>query len=176
MGARASNADRVNPARRSRFELVSTGDHGITRYPKAGWRVSLKRVVRVVIVVNRKERQKPRRAVLFSTDRQLEAATIYQDYKARFQIEFLFRDAKQFAGFSDCQARDQEAMPFHFNASVAPVNMARSMARLDLHLISLLRVDANLRYLYTGGPKHMLAKSISLTCRALTTREKPSHR
>ena len=31
--------------------------------------------------------------------------------------------------FSDCQARDQEAMHFHFNASVATVNLARIMAQ-----------------------------------------------
>ena len=91
----------------------------------------MKRVVRVVIVVNRKERKKPRRAVLFSTDTELEAATIFRYYKARFQIEFLFRDAKQFAGFSDCQARSKEALHFHFNASVATVNMARLMARQE---------------------------------------------
>ncbi len=124
-------AGRVNPERLNRFELVSTPDHGITLYTKAVWSVSLKRVLRVVIVVNRKEKKKPRRAVLFSTDTQLEASAIYQYYKARFQIEFLFRDAKQFAGFSDCQARDQEAMHFHFNASVTTVNMARILARQE---------------------------------------------
>jgi IS4 transposase len=61
----------------------------------------------------------------------LEASTIYQYYKARFQIEFLFRDAKQFAGLSDCQARNKEAMHFQFNASVATVNLARILARQE---------------------------------------------
>jgi|SRR5215207_3149487 len=124
-------AGRVNPERLHRFELVSTEDLGITLYTKAVWSVSLKRVVRVVIVVNRRERKKPRRAVLFSTDTELAASTIYRYYKARFQIEFLFRDAKQFAGFSDGQARDKKALHFQFNASVATVNMARLMARQE---------------------------------------------
>ncbi len=53
----------------------------------------------------------------------------FRFYKARFQIEFLFRDAKQFAGFSDCQARDQAALHFHFNASVTVVNVARLIAQ-----------------------------------------------
>jgi IS4 transposase len=88
-------------------------------------------VVRVVIVVNRREKKKPRRAVLFSTDTELEASTIYRYYKARFQIEFLLRDAKQFAGFSDGQARDKKALHFQFKASVATVNMARIMARQE---------------------------------------------
>jgi hypothetical protein len=52
-------------------------------------------------------------------------------YKARFQIEFIFRDAKQFAGFSDCQARDQAALHFHFNASVSAVNVARLIAQAE---------------------------------------------
>jgi IS4 transposase len=124
-------AGRVKLSRLNRFELVSTHDDFITLYTKAVWSVSLKRVVRVVIVVNRKERKKPRYAVLFSTDTELRAATIYCYYKARFQIEFLLRDAKQFAGFSDCQARDKKALHFHFNASVATVNMARIMARQE---------------------------------------------
>src|SRR5215210_6488156 len=124
-------AGRVTLERLNRFELVSTDDDFITLYTKAVWSVSLKRVVQVVIVVNRKEKKKPRRAVLFSTDTELSASTIYRYYKARFQIEFLFRDAKQYAGFSDCQARDREALHFHFNASITTVNMARILARQE---------------------------------------------
>lgn len=124
-------AGRVNLQHLNRFELVETADDFITLYTKAVWSISLKRVVRVVIVVNRKEKKRPRYAVLFSTDTGLEASTIYRYYKARFQIEFLFRDAKQYAGFSDCQARDQKALRFHFNASVTTVNMARIIARQE---------------------------------------------
>ena len=32
-------------------------------------------------------------------------------------IEFLFRDSKQFTGLADCQARDLTKLYFHFNAS-----------------------------------------------------------
>ncbi len=59
------------------------------------------------MVVNTKEKKKPRSGVLFSTDTELCAADIFRFYKARFAIEFIFRDAKGFAGFSDCQARDK---------------------------------------------------------------------
>jgi IS4 transposase len=48
--------------------------------------------------------------VLFSTDTELDALTLYRYYKARFQIEFLFRDAKQFTGLNDCQARSEPAL------------------------------------------------------------------
>jgi hypothetical protein len=40
-------------------------------------------------------------------------------YQARFQIEFLFRDAKQFTGLMACQARSEEALLKSFNASFA---------------------------------------------------------
>jgi hypothetical protein len=47
-------------------------------------------------------------------------------YQARFQIEFLFRDGKQFAGLNECQARNAEALDFHFNASLATVSATRA--------------------------------------------------
>ncbi len=111
-----------------RFEKLTTGEAHLTIYTLVVWSVRLKRAVRVVIVVN-KAKPTPRYAVLFSTDTELSASDIFRYYKARFQIEFLFRDAKQFAGFNDCQARDKEALHFHFNAAVATVNLARIMAR-----------------------------------------------
>ena len=57
-------------------------------------------------------------ALRFSTDTELDAESIYRYYKARFQIEFLFRDARQFTGLNDCQARRQDSLGFHFNASL----------------------------------------------------------
>ena len=113
----------------SRWELIATDGPHITLYTLGVWSVSLKRRIRAVVAVNRKEQEKPRYVVLFSTDTSLSATNIFRFYKARFQIEFIFRDAKQFAGFSDCQARDKEALHFHFNASVTVVNVARIMAQ-----------------------------------------------
>jgi hypothetical protein len=46
-------------------------------------------------------------------------------YKSRFQIEFIFRDAKQFTGLCDCQSRQQKALDFHFNTSLAALNIAK---------------------------------------------------
>jgi len=112
-----------------RFEKIATDEAHLTLFTGVVWSVSLKRPVRVVIVVSSKEKEKPRYVVLFSTDTELAARDIFRFYKARFQIEFIFRDAKQFAGFSDCQARDKEALQFHFNASVTLVNLARIMAQ-----------------------------------------------
>jgi hypothetical protein len=59
----------------------------------------------------------------------VDALTIYRYYKARVQIEFLFRDAKQFTGWIDCQARAQAKLNFHFNASLSAVTFAKLDAR-----------------------------------------------
>ena len=69
-------------------------------------------------------------ALLFSTDPDLDATEIYRYYKARFQIEFLFRDAKQFTGLSDCQARSKDPLHFHFNASMTTLNLIKMQDRL----------------------------------------------
>ncbi|MCD9459870.1 transposase [Marinibactrum halimedae] len=51
---------------------------------------------------------KKSKALLFSTDIRLDAMKIIQYYKARFQIEFLFHDAKQHTGLVDCQSRKKK--------------------------------------------------------------------
>jgi len=52
-------------------------------------------------------------------------STTYRFYKARFQIEFLFRDAKQFTGWTDCQSRQQHVLDFHLNASMTALNLIK---------------------------------------------------
>jgi hypothetical protein len=47
-------------------------------------------------------------------------------YAARFQIEFIFRDARQFTGLADCQARSPEALDSHVNASLMALNVAKA--------------------------------------------------
>ena len=61
----------------------------------------------------------------FCTDLELDPFSIYLYYKARFQIEFVFRDSKQFTGLADCQARDLTKLDFHFNASLTALNLAK---------------------------------------------------
>ncbi len=128
-GRRRKYDGKVNFTDLSRFAKIDTDESHLTLYTVVVWSVSLKRRIRVVIAVNSKDKEKPRYVVLFSTDTSVSATDIFRYYKVRFQIEFIFRDAKQFAGFSDCQARDKAALHFHFNASVAVVNLARIMAQ-----------------------------------------------
>ena len=110
----------------SRFEKVKTEDDDIMLYHQVLNHIQFQCNLRVVLVVDTKHNRK---AVLFSTDRHLDALTIYRYYKARFQIEFLFRDAKQFAGLTDCQARSQAKLNFHFHASLSAVTLAKLEAR-----------------------------------------------
>jgi IS4 transposase len=112
-----------------RFESANCQDADIHLYTAVVNSLSLQRTIRVVVVVNRKEPEKPRWAILFSTDTELSATDIYRFYKARFQLEFLFRDAKQFTGLVDCQARDEKALHFHFNAALSTVNLAKIEAQ-----------------------------------------------
>jgi putative transposase len=54
----------------------------------------------VVVLIKKEGNKKSRPTVLFSTDLDASADTIVKHYHARFQIEFNFRDARQFFGLS----------------------------------------------------------------------------
>jgi hypothetical protein len=108
------------------FEKVQTDDDHIVLSHQLLNHVQYQCNLRVVLVVDTIHH---RRAVLFSTDINLDALTIYRSYQARFQIEFLFRDAKQCTGFTDCQARSPAKLNVHFHASLSAVTRAKLDAR-----------------------------------------------
>lgn len=68
------------------------------------------------------------RKLYFSTDTQMKAMDVLDYYRTRFQIEFCYRDSKQFTGLTDCQSRDLNKLHFHFNASLTSVNLAKVKA------------------------------------------------
>jgi IS4 transposase len=90
---------------------------------------TFKRTLRIVYLV-REENGKTYTALLFSTDTNCPVLDILRFYKARFQIEFLFRDAKQHTGLCNCQSTRKEKLDFHFNASLAALNLPRLEDRL----------------------------------------------
>ena len=61
----------------------------------------------------------------FSTDLSLEALQVVGYYRLRYQQEFLIRDAKQFTGLSECQARSINKLEFHTNMALLGVNVAK---------------------------------------------------
>ena len=75
---------------------------------------------------NSNNKKKREYVTIFSTDINMEAQTIVTIYRARFQIEFLFRDAKQHTGLSDCQSTNKKALNFHFNISMIALNFAKA--------------------------------------------------
>jgi len=105
------------------------------------WSVSIGRTVRVVILDCIEDGKKTQtRKVFFSTDTSLKPMDIINIYTSRFQIEFLFRDSKQFMGLTHCQARNKEALGFAFNISLTSINVAREFARqnhMDLSIGSI---------------------------------------
>lgn len=124
-GAKRKYDGKVDLADPTRFEWVQEVQPGIDLYTKIVWHVSFKRNIRIAYLRDARKPNKSSYVVLFSTDLDQRAVDIYRFYKLRFQIEFIFRDAKQFTGLSDCQARDLKKLDFHFNASFTALNLAK---------------------------------------------------
>ena len=67
--------------------------------------------------------------LFFSNDLTLTGEEVLKCYRSRFQIEFCFRDAKQFSGLCDCQAREPWKLDYAFNASFTSLNVAKVMMK-----------------------------------------------
>ncbi len=107
---------------------------------------SLGRVVSLVIHIMPKGGHK----LYFSTDESMSGKDVIEYYRTRFQIEFNFRDAKQFAGLTDSQARSSAKLDFAYNASFAAVNVAKTVRRHfapDLSIGKLKSLMVNAYYL-----------------------------
>jgi hypothetical protein len=127
-GARRKYDGKVNFQTLSRFEDLGTREDAphLHLYTAVVWHKTLKRRLRLVVLLNRKDPAKPRFIVLGATDPDLNGHKLRDLYAARFQIEFLFRDSKQFTGLLDCQARAAAALDFHVNAALATLNLVRA--------------------------------------------------
>ena len=101
-------------------------DQNIILYQANVYSWSLKRNINVAYVEFLNQGQATiRYALYYSTDLNLHAKKIYRYYKVRFQIEFLFRDAKQFTGLSQCQARSENKIYFHVNIALTAIGVAK---------------------------------------------------
>lgn len=83
----------------------------------------------VIIVKTNLKTQKSGHAVLFSSDLELSHDQLIDDYSLRFQIEFNFRDAKQYWGFEDFMHVQQTAVHNAANLSLFMVNVAHVLLR-----------------------------------------------
>lgn len=90
------------------------------------WVKCLRRVVMLVAV----EYLRPDGSVqchklYFCTDSEKDWEWILERYSLRFQIEFLFRDAKQFTGLTHCQSTNQTKFQNHVNLALGAVSVAK---------------------------------------------------
>lgn len=154
-GCRRRYGDKVNLSDPSTFEFVCDLEGGMKLYTAFVWSVSLKRPLRLAYLF-KVHNGKSSYVVLFSTDITMDAHDIYRYYSARFQIEFIFRDARQFTGLADCQARNSDALDTHVNVSLFALNLAKATLRhnhpqsqaLSFSIASFKRVALNQHLLH----------------------------
>jgi len=99
-------------------------DNGLKLYSNILYSHSLKMKINVVVVEFVRS-DKIGHIILFSTDLGLVSEKILSHYQSRFQIEFIFRDAKQYTGMTHCQSRKSIAIENHVNASLTSLNLLK---------------------------------------------------
>ena len=124
--------NRLNPNMEHFTLCYENPEDGITMYEGIVNIKMFKRKAKCVIVHEKKKDGKIKAYTFFSTDISMEGTKIVKCYKLRFQIEFLFRDAKQFVGLSECQARSKEKLHTHINASLTTVSLAKAEHYLSI--------------------------------------------
>lgn len=124
-GRKRSNGGKVNwKDIENAFVFEGTTVQGDKMYSQVVWSAKWKIKIKIVYLL-REINGKIDYFLLGSTDIDLSADKILKYYQLRFQIEFLFRDAKQHLGLEDCQSTKKECLHFHFNATMMTLNLAR---------------------------------------------------
>ena len=109
----------------SKVEMLELEETSGKAYALKAWCRSFHRVVSLVI----HELPNGVRRLYFATDENMSGRDVVEYYTTRFQEEFCFRDAKQFLGLTDCQARDKRKLDFAFNSSFTALNVAKIMCK-----------------------------------------------
>lgn len=91
-----------------------------------------KRNVKLVVVHELRDDGSVKAARLIAcTDVDKDGGEVLFAYHSRFQIEILYRDAKQHLGLTHCQARSEDKIHFHLNASLTAVSLAKAAHHLE---------------------------------------------
>jgi hypothetical protein len=106
------------------FEWSATVDEEIDIYRAWVYSPAFKRAIQVVYLLKVTPTTSSY-VLLFCTDETLSAVDVYCYYKARFAIEFIFRDSKQYLGLTHCQARDTQKLEFHVNSVLLTLNLLK---------------------------------------------------
>jgi hypothetical protein len=113
---------------------VSDGEYRTETYQMTVFHKSFSDALNVVVVAKTHLKTGKRaHAVLFSTDRDLTADQIVDYYSFRFQIEFNFRDAKQYWGLDDFMNVKSVAVTKAVNLAFLMVNVSVVMLRPYRH-------------------------------------------
>lgn len=113
------------------FSLINQNDESIV-YAAEVYSKALKRNIMLVHVRYLKGNGKCATKLYFSTDVEMNPNDVLEYYQSRFQIEFLYRDGKQYTGLNDCQARSEKKLHFQFNASLTSINIAKAIHWLNI--------------------------------------------
>lgn len=113
------------------FQRFET-EQGVVAYQGLVYIKSLKLTARVVLVPQQDGKgggKTPK--IFFCTDTQMDGVQVLRHYKARFQCEFLYRDAKQHTGLAQAQCRSKEKLHYHLNAALTAVSLAKAAHYLN---------------------------------------------
>jgi hypothetical protein len=132
-GPRRISGDRIDPtAIPERFlKQTSVEDHLETRvYQIEARHATFDQPLHVVVIVKQDQTTgKQAHVYLFSSDRTLAWDVLRDDYQLRFQIEFTFRDAKQYWGLEDFMVVKEVAVTNAMNLAFFMVNLSRRLMR-----------------------------------------------
>lgn len=106
------------------------GDYRIETYQMRLFHKDYPNALNVVVIVKTHLKTRKRgHVVLFSTDLELSAVQIVDYYSLRFQIEFNFRDAKQYWGLEDFMNVTPTAVSNAVNLSFLMVNLSIALLK-----------------------------------------------
>jgi len=99
-------------------------------YQMSLWHKKFAEMLNIVVIVKRNlQTHKTAHVVLFSSDLTLNYAQLIDYYRLRFQLEFNFRDAKQYWGLEDFMSVKEQPVYNSANLAMFMVNVSQALMR-----------------------------------------------
>ena len=116
----------------SAYLQATSIDEGIETniYQMSLWHKKFAEMLNIVVIVKRHlQTHKTAHVVLFSSDLMLGYAPLIDYYRLRFQLEFNFRDAKQYWGLEDFMSVNEKPVYNSANLAMFMVNVSQALIR-----------------------------------------------
>jgi putative transposase len=116
----------------SAYLQATSIDEGIETniYQMSLWHKKFAEMLNIVVIVKRHlQTHKMAHVVLFSSDLTLGYAQLIDYYRLRFQLEFNFRDAKQYWGLEDFMSVNEKPVYNSANLAMFMVNVSQALIR-----------------------------------------------